>query len=445
MPSLAAGPYRSLVILLVTLTLIGCASRGPYQVELMPAPEVYQDGAIDPFAGTDREAQQLQTKILYATSRQPATEPDKERFYRNERGYLLRLGYGEIMHADGKIDWEEARRISLLKNRNEKYPLKVTDVSELGVLKESTSAFTDPTLLSENLNRPGLEFAKLINDKLAISEKKDIFIYVHGYKVIFENPLLVATELWHFTGYDGVFIAYSWPSTPKALAYVSDIETASMSAHFLRTFIEYLSQDTHAARIHILGYSAGTRVVIEALAQLSLIYSDPDNPSVRPTTRVGQVILVGSDYDRGLFAAALEDGLLSTVDTLTVYLSDTDEALGFSSWLFNRNRLGELFDEDMPQHISELFNSRDDFFLVDVTPAENAHAGNGHSYFRQSPWVSSDVLMTLYNGLPPAERGLVKKGDLPTYTFPENYVVRLRALLTERYPELATELPVTDY
>jgi esterase/lipase superfamily enzyme len=349
------------------------------------------------------------------------------------------------MHADGKIDWEEARRISLLKNRNEKYPLKVTNVSELGVLKESISAFTDPTLVPENLNKPGPEFAKLINDKLAISEKKDVFIYVHGYKVIFENPLLVATELWHFTGYDGVFIAYSWPSTPKALAYVSDIETASMSAHYLRIFIEYLSQNTNAARIHILGYSAGTRVVIEALAQLSLIYSDPDNPSVRPTTRVGQVILVGSDYDRGLFAAALEDGLLSTVDTLTVYLSDTDEALGFSSWLFNRNRLGELFDDDMPQHIRELLNSRDDFFLVDVTPAENAHAGNGHSYFRQSPWVSSDVLMTLYNGLPPAERGLVKKGDLPTYTFPENYVVRLRALLAERYPELATELPVSDY
>jgi hypothetical protein len=74
-PSMAAGPYRSLVILLVTLTLIGCANRGPYQVELMPAPEVYQGGVIDPFAKT--EVQQVQTRILYATSRQPATEPDK--------------------------------------------------------------------------------------------------------------------------------------------------------------------------------------------------------------------------------------------------------------------------------------------------------------------------------------------------------------------------------
>lgn len=444
MPRTPTNRFRSLVILLFMLALFGCASRGPYQVELMPAPEVYQEGAIDPFAGIELEAQKLQTRILYATSRQPATESDKERFYLNERGYLVRLGYGEVVHADGTIDWEEARRISLLKNRSQKYPLKVADVHEFGILEDSVSAFTDPTLLSGDLEEPGHQFAKYVDDKLATSEQKDIFIYVHGYKVIFENPLLVATELWHFIGYDGVFIAYSWPSTPKALAYVSDIETASMSAHYLRTFIEYLSQSTNAAQIHILGYSAGTRVVIEALSQLSMTYDDPDDPVAAPRTRVGQVLLVGSDYDRGLFAAALENGLLSAVDTLTVYLSATDEALGFSRWLFNRNRLGELFDDDMSQHIRDLINNRDDFFLVDVTQAENARAGNGHAYFRQSPWASSDVLMALYNGLPPAERGLVKQGDLPIYTFPANYVSRLRALLAERYPELATELPLSD-
>ena len=94
---------------------------------------------------------------------------------------------------------------------------------------------------------------------------------MHGYKVVFENPLLVAAELWHFLGYDGVFIAYAWPSTPKKLAYFSDLETTSLSAYNLRIFLEYLARETDAENIHIIGYSAGTRLVINALNQLALI------------------------------------------------------------------------------------------------------------------------------------------------------------------------------
>ena len=62
---------------------------------------------------------------------------------------------------------------------------------------------------------PSEQFAAKVNAKLAISRAKDVFIYLHGYKVVFENPLLVASELWHFLGYEGVFIAFAWPSTPR--------------------------------------------------------------------------------------------------------------------------------------------------------------------------------------------------------------------------------------
>ncbi|NIT60672.1 MAG: alpha/beta hydrolase, partial [Aliifodinibius sp.] len=52
-------------------------------------------------------------------------------------------------------------------------------------------------------------------------------IYVHGYKVVFENPMLVATELWHFLGYDGVMVGYAWPSTPSRWAYLRDTDTSN--------------------------------------------------------------------------------------------------------------------------------------------------------------------------------------------------------------------------
>ena len=54
-------------------------------------------------------------------------------------------------------------------------------------------------------------------------------------------------------------------------------------------------------------------------------------------------------------------------------------------------------------------------------------SGNGHSYFQQSPWVSSDILMLLMHDLTPQQRGLVK-GDA-MWTFPPDYIERLQATL----------------
>jgi esterase/lipase superfamily enzyme len=100
------------------------------------------------------------------------------------------------------------------------------------------------------------------NAKLDASEIKDIFICVHGFKVVFKKPLLVAAELWHFLGYEGLFVAYAWPSTPSNRAYVADLETAVLSSQNFRKFLQYLAEETHVRHIHIIGYSAGTRIII---------------------------------------------------------------------------------------------------------------------------------------------------------------------------------------
>ena len=75
--------------------------------------------------------------------------------------------------------------------------------------------------------------------------------------------------------------------------------------------------------------------------------------------------------------------------------------------------------------------------LVDVSDAEEFDAGNGHSYFRRSPWCASDVLLTLGHKLTPAERGLVHQGDSPIWSFPPDYVERLQALLPRLVPGYA--------
>jgi esterase/lipase superfamily enzyme len=432
----AAVTQKRNLIYLISATIVllttACASNKPPQIELMPAPEVYANSTVDPFIDFEKikDGSVPYRGMLYATDRQPSQ--NKDAFYDNQRGFLLRLGLANISLGKGDLDWEEARRISLLKNRSDKYPLTVAAVDEFGILDRSVSELAEPGLLHADSGKPAKTFATLINKKLEISRRKEVLIYVHGYKVPFDNPILVTTELWHFLGYEGVAIAFAWPSTPSTWAYMSDLETAALSAHSLRILIKFLADETQAERINIIGYSAGTRVVIDALDQISLMYSGTEKAGLRFRLPIGQVILVGSDYDRDLFAAALVNGLLRVPDRLTIYLSEADKALGISKWLFGRNRLGQMFEErPLKPHVNEYLRQNESLVLIDVTNAEAATAGNGHAYFRKSPWVSSDILISLLYGLLPAKRGLNTYADMPIWYFPEDYNQRLQALLEE--------------
>jgi esterase/lipase superfamily enzyme len=426
------------VALLIVFLLTGCASGRPFQIDLMPAPDVYEDGAVDPFVDDDPIANLPYGGVLFATDRQPADQAHKEAFYLDKRGHVLRLGAASVQLGGKGLSWEEARSISLAKNRTEEYPLRVTSISDFGVLENTIPrAFVEPSEFPPDVLDGDDEFAESINDKLASSVRKHVYIYVHGYKVVFENPILVATELWHFLGYDGVFIAYAWPATPKRLAYVADLETASYSAHNLRKLIEYISANTNAEKIHVIGYSAGTRVVVDAIAQLALQRSHLDRAAIQSELRLGHVVLIGSDFDRARFAAHINDGFLMVPEQVSIYLSGHDKALGISRWLFSRERLGQTWQQQqLKPSVARFLRRHDELEVIDVTDAEESDSGNGHAYFRQSPWASSDMLMTLMYDLPPAERGLERSDQSAIWTFPADYISRLRRAVMEARPDL---------
>jgi esterase/lipase superfamily enzyme len=431
--SLGGGYSPKVFIALVIILAAGltaCAKKNLYVIDLMPAPEVYSDGIVDPFLNLDQNIQTPSYGILYGTDRKPDTNGD--RFYLNERGFNLRLGHAKTELGSGEYTWEEARRISLLKNRTERYPVKVTEVNEIGILDRTFSVFTPRELIPDDPKSAAAEFARRVNEKLAISNKKDVYIYVHGFKVVFNNPLLVATELWHFLGYDGVLIAFAWPSTPATLAYASDLETTVLSSHNLRVFTEFLADETNAENIHLIGYSAGTRVVITALAQAAFIHHGEDKAAIQRQRRIGRVILVGSDLDRQLFGAYLVEGLLKVPKSLAIYVSGKDKALGMSRWLFGRERLGQMWTGPLNPRVIEYLNNTPELHVIDVTAVEGSTEGNGHAYFRTSPWVSSDILVALMYDLEPDERGLVRPTDRPIWTFPDDYIQRLRAVLLKR-------------
>ena len=420
-----------LAALMLLAALAGCASKPLTSVELMPAPEVYAKGAFDPFEYFDPESSVTYRGILYATNRKP--DPTGEQAYLDERDLELRVGLADLTLDEGEYSWEELRRFTLAEDRDQSYSLNIGDVREIGVLARSSTMFSSTDAASGDPDAASKELTAMINEKLAISRKKDVYIYVHGYNVGFNKPVLTSAQLWHFLGYNGVFISFNWAATPKSLAYAADLETAFLSAYHLRDLLELLAEQTDVDQIHIIGYSAGTRVVLGALSQLASFHRGEAAETAQSNTRIGRVILSASDVDRQMLGRFVNDGLLEVMKSLTVYVSRKDKVLNLSAkWLYRRDRLGQMWKEDLRPEAVEFLDATPKIQFIEVSGLEGSATDKGHSYFRNSPWVSSDIIVSLLSDWAPEQRGLLRSAEQPTWVFPDDYVQRLQETLSQK-------------
>jgi len=423
-------------LVLAALLLSACATR-PYQINIMPPPEVYDDELISPFTTGVVQPDRNELPILYATARRPAAGEDKEAWYRNERGQVLRLGLARIIVAQEGKSWDDLTHIEDMRAMDKGYPLQVGSVEEYGILEESLTIYTEEPEEPETMSIAEQHFLQDLQSQLTRSESNDIFIFVHGYNVNFEDPLLMSSELWHFLGYRGAFIAFSWPATPRNTAYVGDLDTAAITARAFREFLGFLARESGARKIHILGYSAGTRLVTQTLYQMKLLRDELPPGEAAADTKLGTVLLVSSDMDRELFASYLTDGQLGIMEQMNIYVSADDMALVASRVLHSYPRLGEMWQaETINAPMLEYLRNEPRLEVIDVSRADRTTTRGGHFYFLDSPWVSSDVLMTLYSGVEPAQRGLVPHETLPLWTFPDDYVSRLRRQMLEQSGQL---------
>lgn len=424
-------------LLLLSVVIIGCAGRSPHTINLMPAPDVFEDGAVNPLPKGPPPVSHDDFGMLYATDRKPSDDPDQRPFYLNEPGYIVRLGHARVKAGPEGTDWETVRSVSLDKNRTGNYPLEILSVHETGALPSTYSFLTRSVPGFTGPDERGRKFAQVVNQRLAASGVKDIYVYLPGFKVVFDVPVLVASELWHFLGYRGAFVAYAWPSTPSVFAYLSDLEAAVIMARKLRLFLTYLAEETQVEKIHIVGFSAGSRLVVRALSQLALLNGDATEEEIRQHVRIGNVIIVGGDISHEEFGAALADGLLRIPERITVYASSADRALVWANRIFRRSRLGQVWAEELPQRTADFLRAHPSLEIIDVTEAAGSTTGNGHAYFLKSPWVSSDLLALLAYDMGAAERGLEQEENLLVWTFPPDFIKRLRKALLEINPQLA--------
>jgi hypothetical protein len=103
--TLFSGHVRFSIFIILSLALAAalnaCATDKPYEINLMPAPKIYEEGDIDPFTGSNPIENIPYGGILYASDRLPAGGDNKH--YMDERGGELRLGSAQIELGAGRI------------------------------------------------------------------------------------------------------------------------------------------------------------------------------------------------------------------------------------------------------------------------------------------------------------------------------------------------------
>jgi esterase/lipase superfamily enzyme len=417
------------IISAISLLLVfsSCATKyeqkKEYTEDIMSVPDVITE-QIDPFKRTLEWKDNLPDGILYATVRK-LSPPESKVPYTNERDSVLHLGLATVGIKDSEVSTDELMDISKLKTSEDKYPLEVTSVKELGILDTSLHDLAITDYSEEDAAAATDAYAKIINNYLAKNPVKDIYIFVHGVNTSFEKPILVSTEFWHYMGYRGVFIGFSWPSGQDILNYVTDVDNAEYSSVMFREFLQFLENRTNAEKIHILAWSAGTKLVSQALHQYSLERKSCGEGLGE--SKLGHVIFTAGDVERQLLSMYIADGMMDDLGDLTAYMSSTDKALKLSDNVVHKfPRLGQpwTMEEQTPQIVNFL-KKNDNLILIDATGTPDSTQNDGHEYFRTSPWVSSDIISILLFGFSPEERGLYHKDDLMYWSFPDDYIEKL--------------------
>ena len=194
--------------------------------------------------------------------------------------------------------------------------------------------------------------------------------------------------------------------------YTYDRESSEFTVYHLRQALRLISGFPEVEKIHLIAHSRGTDVALNAVRELMIearaLGSDP-----RQRLKIHDMILAAPDLDLQVAAQRIVGDHLSTgVHRFTVYASPKDKAIGIAARLFAspRGRLGTLGIEELPDAVRSVLDySRSNLAIINFQGASDvAPSGGdrfGHSYFRNAPTVSSDLVLMLRDDLDPGAPG----------------------------------------
>ncbi|MGE5730797.1 MAG: alpha/beta hydrolase [Gemmatimonas sp.] len=415
---------REVAAAVLAMALAGCATH-----PMMPTPVLYTGTNPRPlFVGLPIDDRRPPLELLYITDRARAEDGDSMR-YTAERSRSMAFGSALIEFGED-IGWDVLVRESTTAERAAPLELKLGPTTQLG---RFPAIPYEVTVGPEGVRRlpatvEAYEKAKRqlqaeIARRLAVAPRKEVVLFVHGYRASFESAALTMGELCHFLGRDFVCAIFSWPAGGQRGAdfgYDVDRESSEYAVEDLLKTIRIIAGTPGLEKIHLLAHSRGTDTLATALAELSAeAYMQRSSPT--DEFRIGNVVLIAPDID-GDVALTKIFKVFSDPDlpfgthaeptavippslgfNVTLYVSPDDKALAASSKLFGSiARLGRL-DVTMltPAQVEEIGKLR----VVDIVQVSGTTDFFGHGYFTSSPRASADIIALLRYGLRPNEPG----------------------------------------
>lgn len=398
---------RVLAALLV-VAAAGCSRQ------LMPTPNLYVHATEDPFADVPPSRRTTSVELFYVTDRNAMTTRDGRIEYGYGRSRSAAFGSAIVEIGRSGLSWEQLVEESRTNHRSRELPLKLGTITEIGrleptptpVVRVDGQVVEDPDAVKSREALAKVFWAEL-DRRLAETDRKEVFVLVHGYNNTFEQASFALAELWHFLGREGVPILYTWPAGSPGLlrGYTHDRESGEFSIFHLKQVFRALAVHPGIEHVNVISHSRGTDVCGSALREL-LIEVRSAGKDPREVLKIKNLIIAAPDMDFEVVTQRFtaERFALGT-DWLTMYVSENDKALGISDWLFSsEQRLGKLSEKDLPPvfwEMAEVFQNTS-IIRAEFTSADP----NRHSYFRTNPSCSSDVVLLLrYGRAPGAEHG----------------------------------------
>ena len=399
----------------IAVLLTACSG----QRVMMPTPNLYVDSGTDNYAGLHENLKSTEVPLFYITDRLPEKDENGNLKYGYMRSTSLAFG-STVVDLGEDITWEQLLEASRTDKRLDDVKMEVRELNEIVRGPNAPIPYTevdgkiveDPEFLAQRTAMAEV-FRKIMVQQLALTPRKEVFIFVHGFHNDFDDAAFAMAELWHFLGRIGVPIIYTWPAGhPGLFGYTYDRESSEFTVYHLRQTLQFLSTFPEVEKIHLIAHSRGTDVAVTALRELT-IAARAAGVDPKEKYKIHNFVLAAPDIDRQVAQQRIiGDHLAHSAYRFTIYTSPADKAIGWSDKLFDspKGRIGNVSVEEIPETTrAALERSNANFAYVNfwsATDKSDSDADSfGHSYFRNAPTVSSDLILMLRDDLDPGPPG----------------------------------------
>ncbi len=398
---------RMVAVFAVVLTAGACS-----RTERLPA-SVYDEDNAGVYARLPPQLQSTDVDFLYVTDRVPEHDDEGNLGYGVDRSESLAFG-SVVVELDDNRSWDELVAWTLSEASGDPAPRpNLVSVTELGrfpdtpfpvVLDDLGNAVTEPEVEQEYVRVRDLALDDILR-RLALSDRKNVLLAVHGVRTDFNKGVLTMAMLWHLLGRQGVPIHYSWPAGQSGLikGYNYDRESGEFTIFHLKQILRALGRVPEIEKVILVSHSRGTDVLTSALREL-FIEARAAGHDPREQYNIGHLVLFAPDMDMSVVSQrAIAEGLGRGVGHLTIYVSEADWVIGLAQSFFSsKRRLGQISPEDIPEWKKAYLRKYGNIDIIFYT----GRAGDtfGHSYY-QRPEILSDLFLLIRDRRAGVEHG----------------------------------------